>query len=94
MIPHELRRSESALKQREKAKQIDNHLNDLFEQANGNGKLQILAFLIVSAATGSTGYFFYNLSYLELMPVFTCNYIGSSVLFTCKETDFCSDPTI
>ena len=41
-----------------------------------------------------TGFVIYNLSFLELLPQFTCNYVGQTSTFPCKEADFCSNSSI
>jgi MFS family permease len=45
-------------------------------------------------ATQSSGFALYNLAYLELMPSFTCNYVGSTQQFSCQPEDFCSNPEL
>ena len=68
-----------------KPKDIDEKIDELFLQVNGNGKLQKFALFIICCATNSTGYVVYTLGYLELMPEFICNAVGSTVTYTCKE---------
>ena len=64
------------------------------EQVGGNGKFQKFIFTIYCCSTSCTGFVIYNLSYLELMPQFTCNYVGQTSTFTCKEADFCGNSSI
>lgn len=73
---------------------INEKINKVMEQVGGNGRFQKLAFIIYCASTASISIVIYNLSYLELMPEFTCNYIGQTQTFVCKEADFCGSPQI
>lgn len=64
------------------------------QEVGGHGRFQNLALLTLIMATQSSGFALYNLAYLELMPSFSCNYIGSSQQFECQPSDFCGNPTI
>jgi hypothetical protein len=77
-----------------KEKSIDERINEVMESVNGNGRFQKFAFFVIAFATNSTGFFYYCFSYLELMPQFTCNYVGSTDQFACEPKDFCDDPSI
>ena len=37
----------------------------------------------------ATGFFLFLLPFIELMPAFTCNPVGSTETYSCTEKDFC-----
>jgi len=77
-----------------KEKSLDDRIDEVMESVNGNGRFQKFAFFAIAFATNSTGFFYYCFSYLELMPQFTCNYVGSTDQFACEPKDFCDDSSI
>jgi len=57
---------------------LDEKINNVLEQVGGNGRYQKLIFTAYCLSTMNTGFIIYNLSYLELLPQFTCNYVGQT----------------
>jgi hypothetical protein len=86
--------TETLISEQPQEKSIDERIDIIMQSVNGNGPFQKFAYFIIAFATNSTGFFYYCFSYLELMPAFTCNYVGDSNQFTCEPKDFCDDPNI
>ena len=61
---------------------------------NGNGRLQKFAFVMHCLASSSSSLIIFAFSFLEMVPQFNCNYIGSDYFFQCKESVFCSNQDI
>jgi hypothetical protein len=69
--------TDTLISEQPQEKSIDDRIDSVMKSANGNGPFQKLAFFVIAFATNSTGFFYYCFSYLELMPQFTCNYVGA-----------------
>ena len=54
----------------------DDQINNLMDKAGNNGKFQILGCSCLLMATVCQFFITSNLAYLELMPPFSCNYVG------------------
>ena len=65
-------------------------LEKAMEEVGGFGRVQWLAFALLTASALSVGMWWYNIAFLMLSPQYECVFSGQSAPTQCTEEDICA----
>lgn len=58
---------------------------------NGTGFFQKIAALAINGGINAFNLIFYNMAYMEIVPQFKCQQVGSYETYSCVEANFCNN---